>query len=69
MKTEFSIKLDKLELEKDKIKEIPKSFSYYVENLLELCKDAPHLWKTAEPLKKRELLKIVCSNLQIKDRK
>lgn len=69
MTMELSIKLDKLELEKEKIKEIPKSFTYYVENLLELCKDAPSLWKSATPLKKRELLKIVCSNLQLKDKK
>lgn len=69
MKMEFDIKIDKLELERQKIKEAPKTFADYVENLLELCKDAPRLWRTASPLKKRELLKIVCSNLYMKDKK
>ncbi len=69
MKMELDIKIDKLELEKQKVKDAPKTFVDYVETLLELCKDAPRLWKSAPPLKKRELLKIVCSNLQLKDGK
>lgn len=63
IKMELDIKIDKLELERQKIKEAPKDFTYYVENLLELCKDAPRLWNSANALKRRALLKIVCSNL------
>ncbi len=68
VKMELDIKIDKLELEREKIKDAPKTFADYAENLLELCKDAPRLWRMGSPLKKRELLKIVCSNLQLKDR-
>lgn len=69
MKIEIDMRIDKLELEREKIKESPKTFAVYVENLLELVKDAPRLWKEATALKKRELLKIVCSNLYLKDKK
>lgn len=69
MKMEIDLRIDKLELEREKIKESPKTFADYVENLLELVKDAPRLWKEATALKKRELLKIVCSNLYLKDKK
>ena len=57
IKMELDIKIDKLELERQKIKEAPKDFTYYVENLLELCKDAPRLWNSAECTKKESLVK------------
>lgn len=57
----------KIRAEKSKIKKAPNKFGEYVENLLELCKDAPRLYREASPAKKRKLIKLVCSNLQLKD--
>lgn len=57
----------KIRVEKSKIKKAPNKFSEYVENLLELCKNAPRLYRDASPEKKRKLLKLVCSNLLLKD--
>ena len=52
IKIELGIKIDKFELERQKVKEAPKTFEDYAENLLELCKDALRLWRTASPIKR-----------------
>lgn len=41
-------------------------FAQHVENIIELCKTAPNLYKDASKAKKRQLLKLVISNPKIK---
>ena len=66
---ELVIKQDKLLIEEKALLKAPQEFYGMVENVFELCKEAPQLYFNASPMKKRMLLKLICSNPQIKSGK
>ena len=58
---------DNLEIKLNSHKKISDDFIKLVENLIELTKEAPQLYSSATPTKKREMLKLIISNPTIKD--
>ena len=61
-RNEFQSELDVALVKYDKISKISEQFVESVENLSNLCKDAPTLYKTKTQAQKRELMNLMLSN-------
>ncbi|PWL73866.1 hypothetical protein DBY21_10025 [Candidatus Gastranaerophilales bacterium] len=60
--------IDENTILRNKLSEEPKQFYEFTDNILELCQDAPKLFREANAIKKRQLLKLIGRNYVLQDK-
>lgn len=67
--TELIAKRNHLKASMEELKQVSTKFTEIAENLIELCKEAPHLYLRASNDEKKQLLKLLISNSVIDSKK